>query len=70
MKSSNPPRGAELPWRIARSCDGGACVRVAPSGEMVVIGDSKNPDGPVLFYPAAAWNRFVRDVKNGAFDHF
>jgi Domain of unknown function (DUF397) len=43
-------------------------VRIASSGETIVVGDSKNPDGPVLAYTGAAWKEFVRDVKNGVFD--
>ena len=55
-------------WRVARACNGGACIQVASQGQGVVIGDSKVPDGPVLTYSSLEWNQFVAGVKNGDFD--
>ncbi len=69
MNLSNPTIGAEFPWRVAQKCDGGACVRIGSTGEMIVLGDSKNPGGPVLCYTGAAWKEFVRGVKAGVFDN-
>lgn len=57
-----------LTWRTALRCNGGACVRVAVSGQAILVGDSKNPDGPILMYSAAGWRRFVLAAKNGNFD--
>ncbi|QES50443.1 DUF397 domain-containing protein [Streptomyces venezuelae] len=49
------------------SDNGGACVSVAtnlagPRG-LVPVRDSKNPDGPVLGFGAAAFASFVASVK-------
>jgi uncharacterized protein DUF397 len=63
-----PPDQGALAWRIARNCNGGACIRVAPSGKMIVLGDSKNPDGPVLRYTRSEWGEFIAGVKHGDFD--
>jgi Domain of unknown function (DUF397) len=58
----------ELPWRIARNCNGGACIRVAPSGERIVLGDSKDPNGPILSYTRSEWHAFITGIKHGDFD--
>lgn len=46
---------------------GGACVEVAKA-EIMLVRDSKNPDGPVLIYFMTEWQEFVRRVKAGEFD--
>jgi predicted secreted Zn-dependent protease len=58
----------ELSWRVARQCNGGACVRVAVDGETVLIGDSKDPDGAVLSYSRAEWSAFAEGIRQGDFD--
>ena len=30
-----------------------------------LVRDSKNPSGPVLIFPPAAWDAFVREVRAG-----
>lgn len=67
VPSDASPLG-ELAWRVAPECDGGSCVRVAQKGEMVLIGDSKDPDGPVLAYTHAEWRTFTEGIKHGHFD--
>jgi hypothetical protein len=69
MDSSDLP---ELPDSSARtwrksSYSGGNnenCVEVALTTKKAAIRDSKNPDGPFLLIPAAAWRfactRFIR----------
>lgn len=68
MRQAGPASQDGLSWRTARSCNGGACIQVAPSGEMIVIGDTKNPRGPVLTYTQEEWAEFVIGVKQGDFD--
>ena len=68
MESSDPAGSRELPWRVASRCQGGACVQVAPSGEMIVIGDTKNSDGPILTYTRDEWSAFVTGIRCGEFD--
>ena len=57
-----------LAWRVARTCQGGSCVRVAYTGGTILIGDTKNPDGDVLTYTVSEWQEFVAGVKQGDFD--
>lgn len=46
--------------------DGAECVEVSDAHPGVVpVRDSKNPDGPVLLFEAAAWSSFVTAVKEG-----
>jgi hypothetical protein len=68
MPPLRPPTLGNLSWRVARNCNGGNCIRVAPSADMIVIGDSKNPDGPLLSYSRAEWAAFVEGVRQGDFD--
>jgi len=55
-------------WRVAKTCQGGSCVRVARTGGVILIGDTKNPDGDVLTYTMSEWQEFVAGVKQGDFD--
>lgn len=57
-------------WLVSRHCENGACVRVDLSGEMIFLGDSKNPDGPILSYTRSEWNAFVTKARLGEFDNF
>jgi hypothetical protein len=46
-------------WRkSSRSTDASNCVEVAPSPTPAVR-DSKNPAGPILTFPHAAWSTFI-----------
>lgn len=63
-----PDGHTSLTWRTALRCNGGGCVKVAVNGQMVVIGDTKTPDGPILSYTPAEWREFVFGVKSGDFD--
>ncbi len=60
--------GTGLNWRIALACNGGGCVAVAKEGQQVHIGDTKDPDGPILTYSAREWRDFLAGAKNGDFD--
>lgn len=57
-------------WRkSSRSGDtGGACVEVANLLTDVAVRDSKDPDGPKLFFASAEWRAFARRVKSGGLD--
>jgi hypothetical protein len=56
-------------WRKSThsNTDGGACVEVADGFGVVPVRDSKDPHGPALIFPAAAWSSFVAGVKAGDF---
>jgi hypothetical protein len=45
---------------------GGACVEGAllPTGG-IAIRDSKDPQGPALLFPAAAWTAFAHAIQSG-----
>ena len=54
-------------WRkSSRSGDnGGTCVEVGIVGLSVAVRDSKHPHGALLTFPAATWQAFTRQVKQG-----
>ena len=53
------------------SFSNGNCVEVATrqaqQGTERLVRDSKNPFGPVLIFPPAAWDAFAREVKAGTY---
>ncbi|WP_026341387.1 DUF397 domain-containing protein [Actinomadura atramentaria] len=56
-------------WRkSARSNNGGACVEVRNTQPAVNVRDSKDPDGPIITVPRAAWNALHAHVNSGALD--
>ncbi len=57
----------EPAWRKAR-CTGGECLEVVEHRGMVLLRDSKDPDGGVLRYSISEWHSFVEGVKAGQFD--
>ncbi|MGW4502266.1 DUF397 domain-containing protein [Micromonospora sp. NPDC004336] len=47
-------------WRkSSHSGDQGACVEMAVLPETVAVRDSKDPSGPALLFPPAAWAAFA-----------
>lgn len=58
----------DLAWRTPLSCDAGACVQVAASGQMILVADSKAPQGPVLSYTRTEFRDFILGAKNGDYD--
>jgi predicted secreted Zn-dependent protease len=58
----------DLNWHVSRTCDGGACVKVASHGDLVVFGNTTQPGGPVYTYTKTEWIDFVAGVKQGDFD--
>ena len=67
MSASLLAAAGNLSWRTASRCDVGNCVRVAPYEQMIVIGDTKNPDGPVFASSHEEWRVFVARVRRGEF---
>lgn len=57
-------------WRRSTRCDGssGNCVEVKSAGGAIAVRDGKDPEGPVLVYPADEWDAFIGGVKAGEFD--
>ncbi|MFD5448754.1 DUF397 domain-containing protein [Streptomyces sp. NPDC003470] len=58
-------QGATDSWtKSSYSGGNGACVEVkSPVVAALAVRDSKVPAGPVLAFPADAWNAFVASVK-------
>ncbi|CAG6394793.1 DUF397 domain-containing protein [Streptomyces cocklensis] len=57
-------------WRKSSysNSDGGECVEIAEGIPNVTpVRDSKDPEGPALLFPTAAWSAFVAGVKAGDF---
>ncbi|MGH3870842.1 MAG: DUF397 domain-containing protein [Pseudonocardiaceae bacterium] len=46
-------------WHSSYSAERGNCVQVASAPDRVLVHDSKDPDGPTLTVPAAAWRTFL-----------
>jgi hypothetical protein len=57
-------------WRKASrsNSNGGACVEAASLPGVIAVRDSKDPHGPVLTMPPAAWRGFIADVRAGRHD--
>ena len=55
-------------WRVSRTCDSGACIKVARDGEFVIIGNTVNPAGSISQFTVDEWRHFVAGVKLGDFD--
>jgi hypothetical protein len=68
MQLSKPIAPEALTWRVARRCNGGACIRVASYSNIIVVSDSRGPASPFLAYSRDEWNQFVEAVRRGHFD--
>lgn len=54
-------------WRKSSysNVNGGSCVEIAEDFPGIVpVRDSKNPHGPALLIPHAAWTTFVESLKD------
>lgn len=50
-------------WKRSTRCSLGDCVEVRVAAGHVEVCDSKQPDGPVLRYPADVWRHVVDAAK-------
>jgi hypothetical protein len=66
--SASPSVLGELSWYVSRSCESGACVMVARSGEEIIFGNTNDLDGATYTYTRAEWDEFIAGVKRGDFD--
>lgn len=60
----------DIPWRTAVKSSGGECVQVARRAGMIMVADSKHPDGPALCYTLREFDAFLDGAKRGEFDDF
>ncbi|MGW2658353.1 DUF397 domain-containing protein [Streptomyces sp. NPDC001478] len=58
-------------WTKSRkSAANGQCVELAPTEEgTVALRDSKDPNGPALFFTEAEIEAFLDGARKGEFDH-
>jgi uncharacterized protein DUF397 len=55
--------------KSATSNEGGNYVELSPLGDGgMAVRDSKDPEGPILFFTPSEWAAFVGGVKDGEFD--
>ena len=54
-------------WRkSSHSNPSGNCVEIAGlAGQGVAVRDSRRPDGPALVFSQAAWETFLRSLREG-----
>jgi hypothetical protein len=51
-------------WRVSSYTGGqGNCVEVGMSATTIAVRDSKDREGPVLYFAPAAWRAFIQDLK-------
>lgn len=51
-------------WIRSSHCDSNACVEVADQEDVVLMRNSKDPDGPVLRFTRDQWREFVQSLKD------
>jgi hypothetical protein len=59
-----------VPWYKAGRSGSDNCVEVAAIDGMIVIRNSREPDGPTLEYTRDEWRAFVDGARDGDFDNF
>jgi hypothetical protein len=65
----NTSAAADLDWHVSRTCESGACVKVARSGDSVLIGNTTDPAGLTCAFTADEWREFLAGAKLGDFDN-
>ena len=58
----------DLDWRVSRTCDNGACVKVARIGDVVLIGNTGDPEGPFSEFTVEEWRHLLTGANQGDFD--
>lgn len=69
IRMADAPEGKPLPWRKSSfSSDTANCVEFAPGSDRVGLRDSKDPDGPSLWFSVDSWRDFVATVSSDSLD--
>ena len=55
-------------WRRSSFCYSGECVEVNAAQDMVLVRDSKDPQGGILRYAPEQFAAFIRGIRAGEFD--
>jgi predicted secreted Zn-dependent protease len=66
--SAYAPAPMGLDWRVSRTCESGACVKVARKGELVLIGNTNDPEDRASEFTKDEWEEFLAGAKKGDFD--
>jgi hypothetical protein len=53
-----------LAWRKSTRSNSGGCVEMALSNQVVLLRDSKRPEGPVLSVSPGVWAALLARVRN------
>jgi Domain of unknown function (DUF397) len=61
-------QAAQPAFRRASFCGATECIEVAQREGKVVIRDSTQPHGSMLYYAARDWGSFVHSIKSGQLD--
>jgi hypothetical protein len=56
-------------WRKSSYCQSGECIEVGALDGMILVRDSKDPQGSVLRYDAGEWHAFLRGIRAGEFNN-
>ena len=59
---------SRVEWRKASHSAKENCIEVAFVDEKVALRDSKDRQGPVLFFTPAEWQSFLDSVRAGEFE--
>jgi predicted secreted Zn-dependent protease len=59
---------SKVTWHRSSYCANSTCVEVARLGNQVVVRDSKDYQGRVLYFTRTEWNAFLDGVRRGEFD--
>lgn len=51
-------------WRKSSFSQGGDCVELAHSRNLILVRDSKDPSGPILSFTVAGWSSFIAGIKS------
>jgi hypothetical protein len=64
-----PIASALAGWRKSTYSGGdqGSCVEVLDGHPVIPVRDSKDPHGPALLFPPAAWSAFITAIKSNHF---
>jgi len=56
-----------LAWERSERCGDGACVEAAALDDVILVRDSKDPEGPVLSFTRREWQTFLGGIEDGQF---
>lgn len=66
--STNGGNCVEVGILVAGAGRAGGAAGGAGAGDLFVLRNSRDPDGPRLYFTEGEWEAFARGVKEGAFD--